>query len=149
MPVTGVQTCALPIYGALEESQPADFVEAILRQVAAAFIALGEEVRPLLEAQAARSAARLAQMPASPPADVATIDRLLDMLEDQNLDAMKHFHDNASSLSAAVGQARFIALKEAIDGLDSPEAADILRESMTLDQRGVGDQQFHDNTHTR
>ena len=142
-----IQLLAAAAEGALEENQPADFVEAILRQVAAAFIALGEEVRPILETQAAHSAARLAGMPASPPADVATIGQLLDLLEDQNLDAMTHFHDNESSLRSAFGQLRFTALKEAIDGLDFPEAAIILRESAALDQRGAGKLRFHPNAH--
>jgi PAS domain S-box-containing protein len=112
---------------ALETGQPREIVESLLQQLAAAFTALGEEVQPMLDVNAAKVAMAARESSASPPATQATIQDLLELLDGRDLQALDRFTAVASSLSVTLGGARFAQLRAAIEGLDFEVAAELLR----------------------
>ncbi|MDB6009154.1 MAG: hypothetical protein JWL65_1404 [Gammaproteobacteria bacterium] len=112
---------------ALETGQPRELVESLLQQLTAAFTALGEEVQPMLDVNAAKDAVAARGSSASPPATHATIQELLGLLDGRNLQALDRFSEVASSLSATLGGACFAKLRAAMEGLDFDVAAELLR----------------------
>jgi PAS domain S-box-containing protein len=112
---------------ALETGQPREIVESLLQQLTAAFTALGEEVQPMLDVNAAKDAVAARGSSASPPATQATIQDLLGLLDGRNLQALDRFSEVASSLSATLGGACFAQLRAAMEGLDFDVAAELLR----------------------
>jgi hypothetical protein len=123
-----VHRLAAAAEAALAAGQAPDKAETSLRQLAAAFTALGEEVARMLAALPNSSPALTgaAAVPIVPTPKC--IDGLLDLLDDQNMDAMEHLRDMSPSLHATLGEARFAQLKDALGCLDFAMAAAILRD---------------------
>jgi PAS domain S-box-containing protein len=104
-------------------------IEKILQQLAAALIALREEAEPYLESP------NVVKRPSGAPAekalygDTSEIDGLRALLEAQNLAAVDRFRALFKSLSLTLHATRFERLSEAIDNLDFPRAAELLRDA--------------------
>jgi PAS domain S-box-containing protein len=126
-----VQRLAGAAERALVEGEPREFVAAVLRQLASAFTALGDEVEPLLDMAAAKLRAAAAT---AIPVTGLRITELADLLDAQNLEAIDQFNEAAPALSVALGKARFEHLKDAIERLDFALAARLLRVKWDLPQ---------------
>jgi HPt (histidine-containing phosphotransfer) domain-containing protein len=116
---------------ALQQGRPVEVVEGILRQLASALITLAEDARTLLEKEIVPSPA---EDPAAAAADrpndtVAEIHELLALLEAQNIAALDQFKTLSHSLSERLDKVRFDALRRAVDDLNFPRAASLLREA--------------------
>jgi CheY-like chemotaxis protein len=112
---------------AIDDGQPPDFVEAILRELAAAFTELREEAQPMLIEVAAPSDQAVGVLaPDAAPMTAAMLDELRELLDTQNLAALDHFNTVADSLKATVGELRFERLREAIEMLDFCLATELL-----------------------
>ena len=120
---------------ALEEGQPAELVEAVLRQLASSITALAEDGRPLLDGVATKQAAATAKLPPPVPATEPMLTGFLELLDNHNLGAIDRFNDIAASLSIAFGSASFDRLKDAVDGLEFGQAAVIVRTNMKAEAR--------------
>jgi PAS domain S-box-containing protein len=131
---TRIMRLAGAIEVALQECRPADIVEEILKQLAAALSTLREETLQLLEPpqQNAISAAKAANRQT---VDITDIDDLCRLLECQNLAAIDKFSLLFPSLSEFVGAVRCERLREAIDNLDFQLGAELLREALSSEQR--------------
>jgi CheY-like chemotaxis protein/HPt (histidine-containing phosphotransfer) domain-containing protein len=129
---TKVMRLAGAAEAALHGRQPADSVEAILRQLALALTTLCEESKLLLERtpeQDADSGATVANLHDIGAKD---IDELCALLECQNLAAVDKFGLLSPSLSELVGTVRFERLRDAVDNLDFQLGADLLRQATLL-----------------
>jgi CheY-like chemotaxis protein/HPt (histidine-containing phosphotransfer) domain-containing protein len=116
---------------ALQESRPADFVEAILSHLALALTTLHEEAQGLLERPEREAAAGAKWVPRAGIGD-ADVEELCALLESQNLAAIDRFVLLSSSLGELVGTVRFERLHEAIDNLDFQLGAQLLRETLLV-----------------
>jgi signal transduction histidine kinase/DNA-binding response OmpR family regulator/HPt (histidine-containing phosphotransfer) domain-containing protein len=111
---------------ALEDSRPAQAVEAILRKLATALVTLREEARVLVasEVPASAPAATGLNLPNAGPADIA---ELCALLETHNLAAVDKFELLAPLLRGMLDPSRFEALNAAVENLDFALGADVLR----------------------
>src|ERR1700680_53853 len=115
---------------ALQECRPVDIVEGILRQLSSALTTLREEAELLLARQPEPDADTGAKVANSPNIGTADIDELCALLESQNLAAVDKFGLLSLSLSETLSAARFERLRGALDDLDFPRGAELLREAV-------------------
>jgi PAS domain S-box-containing protein len=102
-------------------------IEKILQQLAAALTTLREEAEPYLEPpHAITSEAPEGKVP---NIETSEIDGLRALLESQNLAAVDRFCALSEALRLNLHATRFEQLREAIDGLDFPRAAQLLRDA--------------------
>ncbi len=114
---------------ALAADQGPDMVGALLRQLAAAFTALGEELGPMLAAVPVAGPGLTEQPDAPVVATLKSIDRLLQLLDEQNIDVLEQLSAISPSLRERLGEACFTRLQEAVNSLDFSTAAVLLRAS--------------------
>jgi hypothetical protein len=111
-------------------------VEKILRQLASALTTLREDAAPLLEEEIETipDATPAAGREDHPSDHAAQIRELQVLLESQNLAASDKFSALSRSLREIPG-VRFDELREAVDDLDFPRAARLLRETVSVKKR--------------
>jgi PAS domain S-box-containing protein len=138
---------------ALQEDRPVNVVEVLLGRLAQALTMLREEAEPLFRAGDAAGtrgasitsgtggtsatsgkSATSAAMGAATAAAVnaAEIDDLCALLDEQNLAAMDTFTALTPALKDLLGEDRFGPVHAAIDDLDFPNGAKLLREALSL-----------------
>jgi CheY-like chemotaxis protein len=112
---------------ALLKDRSLDAIGKILQQLAAALTTLREEAEPYLESPRATAP----EAPAGKARNIETseIDGLRALLESQNLAAVDRFYALSEPLCVILQATRFERLREAIDGLDFPRAAELLRDA--------------------
>lgn len=108
---------------ALIEDQPLDFVEELLRKIAAAIATLCEEAQPILNARAAR----LPVASITVALDDTQLDKLIKLLDHQDLSALDQFADLEANLAGMLEPIRFRRLREAINNFDFHVAVELLR----------------------
>jgi HPt (histidine-containing phosphotransfer) domain-containing protein len=118
--------------GALLQGRPDKVIDRIFEQLAAALTTLGQEADPYLKNQPDTAAGT--ESPKKHPVSIGTpeLDELCALLESQNLDALDKFSSLSPSLRSIFPAARFERLREAIETLDFPCGAKLLRESRGL-----------------
>jgi CheY-like chemotaxis protein len=104
-----------------------EMIDPLLRQLTDALSALGYELAPMLAATSTTNPALTGEFAAAIVATTVSFDRLLELLNAQNMDALEHLSAMSPSLSARLGRASFAHLQEAANGLDFAMAAEILR----------------------
>jgi PAS domain S-box-containing protein len=132
---TRVMRLAGAVEAALQDGRTMEVVERILRQLAAALIALREETELLSEKKLDRDTDAVVLPANRPKIGNPDIEALCALLECQNLAAMDKFALLSPSLSELVGTVRFERLREAIDNLDFQLGAELLRETIVTDDR--------------
>jgi len=126
---TSVHRLAGAAEAALAAAHAPTTVETLL-QLATAFTALGDEVAPLLAAHSASISPSTDESGAPHVATPESIDRLLKLLDDQNMDVMAHLRAMSPWLKTCIGKVRLLHVQEAVNGLDFSTAAAILRDSL-------------------
>jgi PAS domain S-box-containing protein len=126
---TTVHRLAAAAEAALAAGQAPQMIETLLQQLAAALTSLGEEVAPMLAAATVTHPASTGTLAAPIDATPQSIDRLLEFLDAQNMDAMEHLSALSASLRTRLGEARFGHLQDAVTELNFSVAAAILRDS--------------------
>ena len=106
-------------------------LQATLAELAAALVALQAQARPWLNAQSASQLVAVGNGPTAPP-EPDSVQHLAALLLSQDLAARQCFAALAGSLRASLGQARFEALRDAVQRLDFGRAARLLDESPAL-----------------
>jgi hypothetical protein len=124
-----VHRLAAAAEAALAAGQAPQMIETLLQQLAAALTSLGEEVAPMLAAATVTHPASTGTLAAPIDATPQSIDRLLEFLDAQNMDAMEHLSALSASLRTRLGEARFGHLQDAVTELNFSVAAAILRDS--------------------
>jgi CheY-like chemotaxis protein len=114
---------------ALQDCRPPDLIEEILRQLAQALAALGEEAAIFLKDPKPDANVKVTNRPNVGNAD---IDELCALLKCQNLAAIDKFCLLSPSLSELVGAARFERLRDAIENLNFQLGAELLRETLLV-----------------
>jgi HPt (histidine-containing phosphotransfer) domain-containing protein len=122
---------------ALQQDRTIEVVERILRQLAAALATLGEDAASLLaeEIKPTSDETPAAGTGARPSGPTAQIRELQSLLESQNFAATDRFSALSRSLTEMLGEVRFNELCEAVDDLDFPRAARLLRETVSVKKR--------------
>jgi signal transduction histidine kinase/DNA-binding response OmpR family regulator/HPt (histidine-containing phosphotransfer) domain-containing protein len=127
------------VLGARRVQRLAGDAESVLRardarpaQIQSAFAALAGALRTLdrdthvwLAAQATMAEPAAEPTPAAPP-DPAALRQLMALLQNQDLSARRHFNEMAPGLHAGMGQDRFAALRQAVEGLAYDQAVSLL-----------------------
>ena len=131
---TTVHRLAAAAEAALASGQAPDEVETLLQRLAAALTTLAEEVAPMLAAATVPDSVSTDKFPASIVATPQSIDRLLELLDHQNMEVMEHFSAMSPALRSTFGEVRFAHLREAVNSLHFAVAAALLRESSAADQ---------------
>jgi CheY-like chemotaxis protein/HPt (histidine-containing phosphotransfer) domain-containing protein len=125
---TGIMRLANSAETALEQERSNDVVVPILEQLAAAFLAMRDEARVWLAAEAEReNQSEKTAMP-GPNIDVADIDEMHELLDTRNLAVLDKFSQLSPSFCEVLGMERFECLREAVDNLEFARAAQLLRE---------------------
>ena len=96
---------------------------AAMRTLATALQALGEAAEPWLAQR--RAAAPVG--PPAPPLSAQALARLVDLLRRQDLAALAELQAADSALRGQLGEQRHRALRQALDGLDFAQAAELLQ----------------------
>jgi len=135
---TTVHRLAAAAEAALAAGQTPQMIETLLRQLAAALTSLGEEVAPMLAAATVTHPALTGNLAAPLDATPQSIDRMLKLLDDQDMDAIEHMSALSASLRTRLGEVRFGHLQDAVTGLNFPVAAAILRGSPDEELAAVG-----------
>jgi CheY-like chemotaxis protein len=129
---TRIMRLAGAVESALLQDRPGKAIDRILQQLASALNTLDQEADPYLRNQQAAVAATAGDE--RPPANIglAELDALCALLDSQNLEALDKFSHLSPALSAILSAERFERLREAIEVLDFPGGAKLLRESRGL-----------------
>ncbi|MGA3156793.1 MAG: ATP-binding protein [Steroidobacteraceae bacterium] len=114
---------------ALVEDRAGYVVERILKQLASALSALRSESAPFLQSLLAQEATASQVISVDASADATGIDELFDLLSHHNLAAVDAFKSLAPTLVAALTSERLDRLRDAIENLDFPLGAQLLREA--------------------
>jgi hypothetical protein len=122
---------------ALQQNCALEVVEKILLKLASALTILRVDAAAFLEQKSeprpeAVPAAGKVDRPSDPTAQIRELQVLL---ESQNLAATDRFSALSRSLNEILGEARFDELREAVDDLDFPRAARLLRSAVTVRKR--------------
>jgi hypothetical protein len=116
------------------DSRPAQIQSAVAAW-AQALRALDRDTHVWLAAQATMAEPAAGPTPAAPP-DAAALRQLMALLQNQDLSARRHFNEMAPGLHAGMGQGRFAALRQAVEGLAYDQAVALLEP--LLRQPGTG-----------
>jgi CheY-like chemotaxis protein/HPt (histidine-containing phosphotransfer) domain-containing protein len=124
---------------ALQQTRPVEVVDTILRQLASALTTLAEDARPLLAeniatADIASPAAGAADRPSDSAFDIRGLQTLL---EAQNLAALDGLNALSGALSGLLDKVSFDALRAAVEDLNFPRAALLLREALDEPAKAV------------
>jgi two-component system, sensor histidine kinase and response regulator len=114
---------------ALADGRSNEVVERILKQLASALAMLRVEALPSLVAQLPLKVMVGPDITVERAVGAAGLDELRVLLDDHNLDAVEAFTVLAPHFKAALSATRFERLREAIDSLDFPLGAQLLREA--------------------
>ncbi len=115
---------------ALEQGRSIDIVMPILGQLASAFSEMRAEAQSWLAGHAEQEAKSVAEAGPRPNVGSADVDELYSLLDSRNLEALDKFTVLSASLSELLGAARFNRVREAMDNLDFPLGAQLLRETL-------------------
>jgi len=113
---------------ALEQGRSIDIVSPILGQLTSAFSEMHDEAQIWLAKQAERDAPADAGAAPLSTIGAADIDELYALLNTRNLAALDQFSRLVPSLNELLGAVRFGRLRDAMDNLDFPLSARLLRE---------------------
>lgn len=127
---TGVARLAAAAETALQHNLQMGFVEKIMQQLAAAMTTLREETDLFLARQPKPRATAALDCISPPDIGAMEIEALCTLLECQNLEAVNRFDLLSRSLRELMDAKRFERLHLAIDNLDFPLAATVLRDGM-------------------
>ena len=136
---TRVMRLAGAVEEALQQGRRVEIVERLLLQLASALTNLREETAPLLvpELQFTAGASPAPDTVAGPSDTTHLILELCTLLDAQNLAALDRFGALSRSLSERLDHVRFDELRVAVEDLDFPRAARLLRETASPTQAAV------------
>ena len=100
-------------------------IQAAVAALAGALRALDRDTHVWLAAQATMAEPAAGPTPAAAP-DAAALRQLMALLQNQDLSARRHFNEMAPGLHAGMGQGRFAALRQAVEGLAYDKAVSLL-----------------------
>jgi nitrogen fixation negative regulator NifL len=126
---TGLMRLAGAVEKALIDGRSSDVVRRILKQLASALMMLRVEASPLLVAQPPLKEIVGPDSTVDRAVGATELDELCALLDDHNLYAVDAFIVLAPHFKAALSATRFERLREAIDSLDFPLGAQLLREA--------------------
>jgi PAS domain S-box-containing protein len=126
-----IMRIAAAVEAALEQGRPLEVLQPLLGRLTSTYSEMRDEAEIWLAEQTEREA--LSAKPA-PRTDVGTadIEELYALLDSRNLAALDKFNLLSPSLSELLGAVRFDRLRDAIDNLDFPLGAQLMRESAAL-----------------
>jgi PAS domain S-box-containing protein len=116
---------------ALLQGRSVELVEAIFQQLAGALTALGEEADGLLAGSPGGDAGHVTGHADRPAFVRRELEELLQLLDTQNIAAVARFDALSRALRECLGAGRFDGLKCAIDNLDFPPGAELLRSALS------------------
>jgi HPt (histidine-containing phosphotransfer) domain-containing protein len=124
---------------ALQQDRAIEVVEKILGQLVSALTTLRQSAAPLLEQEVESApntppAAGTADQPRDPNADLRELQALF---ESQDLAATVRFSALSRSLSELLDGVHFSELREAVDDLDFPRAARLLRDTVAVEKATI------------
>jgi signal transduction histidine kinase/HPt (histidine-containing phosphotransfer) domain-containing protein len=138
---TRVMRLAAAAETALQQDRAIEFVEKILGQLVSALTTLRESAAPLLGEEVESSpdaspAAGTADHPRDPKADMRELQALF---ESQDLAATVRYSTLSRSLSELLDEVHFNELREAVDDLDFPRAARLLRDTLAVEKATIAE----------
>jgi PAS domain S-box-containing protein len=132
MGAMGVMHLAGTAETALEQGRSIDVVGPILGRLTSAYSDMRDEAQFWLARQAEREALSDVKTAPRPTIEAADVEELYALLDSRNLAALDKFSLLSPSLSEFLGAARFDRLRDAVDNLDFPLGAQLLRASGSL-----------------